>query len=54
MEELDRKIEKAQAIIDRYKDELEPDEDEKRKLEVEHIEFNKKNMIYQVKKLINK
>ena len=49
MEELDRKIEKAQAIIDSHKDELEPDEDEKKKLEVEHIEFNKKYMTYQVK-----
>ena len=50
MESLQQKIEKAEAIVKNHQDELEPDLHLKRKLEVEHIEFNKHLMNYKVKK----
>ena len=50
MESLQQKIEKAETIVKNHQDELEPDLHLKRKLEVEHIEFNKHLMNYKVKK----
>ena len=52
MESLQQKIEKAEAIVKNHQDELEPDLHLKRKLEVEHIEFNKHLMNYKVKNIM--